>query len=211
MESRRLQRVNLAIDFIEGHLHERLSLDGAAAAAHYSKYHLHRLFTEAAGMTLYSYMVRRRLTEGARRLVFSEYPVLDVALSCGYESQQAFTLAFREMYKLPPARYRERGKFYPLQLRLRLTEYPAEEKLVPEDVRLAAEEDIPSWMELLRLTVDGYPCLDEADYLEWLKDCVAGRAEKAGICGEGGADRVRLSYTAICTAGGGDRCGRTGK
>ena len=40
---------------------------------------------------------------------------------------------------------------------------------------------------------------------------MAGRAEKAGLCGEGGADRVRLSYTAICTAGGGDRCGRTGK
>lgn len=52
MESRRLQRVNLAIDFIEGHLHERLSLDGAAAAAHYSKYHLHRLFTEAAAGAL---------------------------------------------------------------------------------------------------------------------------------------------------------------
>lgn len=52
MESRRLQGVNLAIDFIEGHLHERLSLDGAAAAAHYSKYHLHRLFTEAAAGAL---------------------------------------------------------------------------------------------------------------------------------------------------------------
>ena len=67
MESRKLQGVNLAIDFIEGHLHERLSLDGAAAAAHYSKYHLHRLFTEeAAGALGFSRETGRRYRMAGR-------------------------------------------------------------------------------------------------------------------------------------------------
>ena len=30
-------------------------------------------------------------------------------------------------------------------------------------------EDIPSWMELLPLVIDGYPALDEAGYLYKLK------------------------------------------
>ena len=36
-------------------------------------------------------------------------------------------------------------------------------------------EDIPSWMELLRLVVDGYPVLDETDYLHKLKIFIRNR------------------------------------
>lgn len=35
----------------------------------------------------------------------------------GYKSQQAFTSIFTEMYKMPPNKYRENEKFYPLQLK----------------------------------------------------------------------------------------------
>ena len=69
MESRRLERVEsvrAVIDFIEEHLDSSLSLDQTAAAVHYSKYHLHRIFSSMTGMTIHDYAVRRRLTEGPR-------------------------------------------------------------------------------------------------------------------------------------------------
>ena len=169
MESRRLQSVRAVIDFIETHLDGRLNLERTAAAVHYSKYHLHRTFTAVTGMTIHDYAVRRQLTEGARLLAESDRPVLEIALSCGYESQQAFTAAFKEMYKLPPARYRAQGVFYPLQLPLCLEEQGNLSELSGQRIRLSKETDIPAWLELARQCVDGYPCLDERDYLRWLR------------------------------------------
>ena len=173
MESRRLQSVRAVIDFIETHLDGRLNLERTAAAVHYSKYHLHRTFTAVTGMTIHDYAVRRQLTEGARLLAESGRPVLEIALSCGYESQQAFTAAFKEMYKLPPARYRAQGVFYPLQLPLCLEEQGNLSELSGQRIRLSKETDIPAWLELARQCVDGYPCLDERDYLRWLRKSIS--------------------------------------
>ena len=173
MESRRLQSVRAVIDFIETHLDGRLNLERTAAAVHYSKYHLHRTFTAVTGMTIHDYAVRRQLTEGARLLAESDRPVLEIALSCGYESQQAFTAAFKEMYKLPPARYRAQGVFYPLQFPLCLEEQGNLSELSGQRIRLSKETDIPAWLELARQCVDGYPCLDERDYLRWLRKSIS--------------------------------------
>lgn len=113
-----IEKVQAAIDYIEDHLTEKLDLDVIASAVHYSKYHLHRVFSKTVGLTLHEYRNRRQLTEAAKLLVFSEGPILDIALLAGYESQQAFTTAFSAMYKQSPSQYRENEKFYPLQLRL---------------------------------------------------------------------------------------------
>ena len=79
----------MAILYIETHLSERIDLEAVAEAAHYSKYHLHHMFTAETGMTLHDYIRRRRLTRAAELLVFSEKPVLDVSLAAGYEIGRA--------------------------------------------------------------------------------------------------------------------------
>lgn len=48
-----------AIDFIETHLDGKLDLERVASAVNYSKYHLHRMFSAAVGMTVHDYAVRR--------------------------------------------------------------------------------------------------------------------------------------------------------
>lgn len=164
--------VTAAIDYIENHLVEPLTLDVVAAGAHCSKYHLHRTFSKLTGLTLHDYIQRRRLTESAKLLVFSAEPILDLALLAGYESQQAFTDVFTAMYKRSPNRCREEEKFYPLQLKF---EFGGGENMpkLPErgqwDIRLATQVDIPCWMELVRLVIDGFPHLDEYAYVHTLK------------------------------------------
>lgn len=91
-------------------------LDTASNALHYSKYHLHRLFSQAAGMPIQEYLRRARLTQAARLLVKTNRPILEIALDCGYESQQAFSVAFKRAYHCAPAHFRRRGQFYPLLL-----------------------------------------------------------------------------------------------
>ncbi len=75
------------------------------------------MFSKTLGMTLHDYQRRRQLTEAAKLLVFSQKPILDIALLSGYESRQAFNSIFKSMYKLPPNKYREEERFYPLQLK----------------------------------------------------------------------------------------------
>ena len=87
--------IEAVIDYIESHLDGKLELETVAEAVHYSKYHLHRLFTETVGMTIHDYVQRRQLTEAAKLLVFSDKPIIEIAFICGYESQQSFSLAFK--------------------------------------------------------------------------------------------------------------------
>lgn len=168
----RIEKVSLAVNFIEDNLNEKLDLDTIAGAVHYSKYHLHRVFSDTVGMTIHDYIQRRQLTEAAKLLVFSDRPILEIALLSGYESQQAFTNVFTAMYKMPPSKYREIEEFYPLQLRFNL-EGSYSMLDVKEDIRwdiqLAAEEDIPCWMELVRLIINGFPHLHEEEYIGVLK------------------------------------------
>ena len=168
MEDHAVLSIEKVIGYIENHLDGKLDLERVAAAVGYSKYHLHRMFAATVGMTIHDYVQRRQLTEAAKLLVFSDKPVIEVALICGYESQQAFTAAFKAMYKAPPAEYREKGVFYPLQLRFVLSRNAGKTELTADDICFAENEDIPEWMELMRLVIDGYPVMDEEDYLKKL-------------------------------------------
>ena len=62
MKERDIENISAVINYIEAHLDSRLDLDTIARAASYSRYHLHRMFTSAAGITPHDYVLRRQLT-----------------------------------------------------------------------------------------------------------------------------------------------------
>ncbi len=169
MSEETIIKIESVIDYIETHLNEKLTLDTIAAAIHYSKYHLSRLFVDTVGLHINEYIKRRQLTEAAKLLIFSEKPIIDIALLCGYQSQQAFSSAFKSMYKAPPAEYRATHSFYPLQLRFTLEKNYSRPLFSIDHIRLANETDIPAWMNLMHLVIDGYPEMNEEDYLTQLK------------------------------------------
>lgn len=161
--------VDAVLRHIEAHLHEKLTLDRFTMVTHYSTFHFHRLFSRTLGLTPRDYVQRRQLTEAARALITSDRPILEIALAFGYESQQAFSAAFKTMYKLPPAAYRRRGRFYPLQLPVnldpQLTQPSGDWQL-----RLATAADGDAWMALARTTVAGYPGFEEDSYWHTLNE-----------------------------------------
>ena len=97
------------IDFIEENLESGLSLDEVSKKAGYSKFHLNRLFSESVGCTLYKYIQMRRLTVAAEKLVNTKKSIVDIAYESNYDSQQSFTLAFKQLYLCTPQRYRMFG------------------------------------------------------------------------------------------------------
>lgn len=109
--------IDKTIEFIEANLDQELSLDGIARNAGYSKFHLDRLFAEQVGCTIYKYIKMRRLTNAASQLIEDDTPIVEVAHQANYSSQQAFTLAFRQLYHCTPDSYRKIGVFEPKQSR----------------------------------------------------------------------------------------------
>lgn len=173
MQGQTTHIISQAIRFIEDNISDKIELDMVANALHYSKFHLHRLFTKTVGLTVHEYAKRRQLTEAAKLLVFSKKPIIEIALISGYESQQAFTGIFKAMYKTTPAGFREAESFYSLQLEIHLKEELIKMELTKSDIKFATPSDISDWMELVSLTVDGYPCLNEEEYLENLHQYIA--------------------------------------
>ena len=165
-------RIETVIEYIETHLDGKIGLEQVSDAVHYSKYHLHRMFTNTVGMTIHDYVQRRQLTEAAKLLVFSDKPIIEIAFICGYESQQSFSAAFKSMYKIPPAEYRDNGTFYPLQLRFTLHRNMVNRVFTKDDICFAERADLPAWMKLMRLVIDGYPVMNETDYFNAIIKCI---------------------------------------
>ncbi|MEO5686866.1 MAG: AraC family transcriptional regulator [Burkholderiaceae bacterium] len=93
--------------WIEQQLDEPLTLERVAARAGLSPYHFSRLFTARIGHSVMVHVRGRRLVRGARRLCDEpDLKLVDLAFDCGFESQEAFTRAFKRVFGVSPGRFR---------------------------------------------------------------------------------------------------------
>jgi AraC family transcriptional regulator len=104
-----LSQVQPVIAFAARNLALSLSLRTLAQKAGLSTFHLHRLFSAAAGETPKQFTLRLRLSLAAVLLLRSRQSILNVALSCGFESHESFCRAFRRRFGITPRAYRQRG------------------------------------------------------------------------------------------------------
>src|SRR6201990_2117245 len=91
-----------ALWFIESHLAGALTLDGVAAIAGVSRFHMVRAFAAATGLSVMRYVRARRLSEAARALAGGAPDILNLALEADYGSHEAFTRAFRDHFGVTP-------------------------------------------------------------------------------------------------------------
>lgn len=101
------QRMNRILDHIDAHLDEPLEIAPLAEIAHFSPYHFHRIFSAWMGETLGNYVRRRRLETAAARLAGQrQHPILQIALSVGFASGEAFARAFKAHFGQTPSAWR---------------------------------------------------------------------------------------------------------
>jgi AraC-like DNA-binding protein len=101
-----LERVQRAVDYVETKLDEDVALSDVAKAAGVSQWHFQRMFKALTGETLKTYIRSRRLAASLERLLTTDLRVLDIALTAGFESQEAFARAFKQAFGLTPQQYR---------------------------------------------------------------------------------------------------------
>lgn len=85
------------LDHIKAHYSEPLSLDSLAELFYVSKYHLSHLFTQTVGISVYRYILLKRL-QMARELLSEGEPPGVVYRSCGFQDYANFYRAFKQLY-----------------------------------------------------------------------------------------------------------------
>lgn len=110
--------VRKVIDYVERNLDKEINLDNISKNVGYSKFYLNRIFKDYAGITIYKYLQNRRLAIAAEKLVKTDIPIMQIAYEAGYDTQQSFSFAFKQVYLYPPKIYRDMGIFIPRQNRI---------------------------------------------------------------------------------------------
>lgn len=95
-----------AVVYIESHLGDDIKVEMVAKAAGYSYYHLNRQFAAILGESVGSYIKKRRLADAAKKLLYTDRRIIDIAMENGFESAEAFSRAFKAVYKVSPQIYR---------------------------------------------------------------------------------------------------------
>ncbi|MFF0156553.1 GyrI-like domain-containing protein [Streptomyces sp. NPDC005263] len=104
-----LERLNQAMEHIEGHLDQAVEVAELARLAGTSEYHLRRMFSALSGMPLSEYIRRRRLTLAGAEVLAGRGTLLEIAVRYGYGSGEAFARAFRAMHGIGPGEARRTG------------------------------------------------------------------------------------------------------
>ncbi len=99
----RVEALQKAINYIEDHLLEDISIEDIAKQANSSAFHFQRTFTILTDVTVGEYLRRRRLTLAAKELMNTNDKIIDLALKYGYDTPEAFSKAFRRQHGITPS------------------------------------------------------------------------------------------------------------
>ena len=102
--STRLRRIK---ELVHAKIEDDLSLDEMAQSVGLSTAHFARMFRKSTGQTPHQFVLRQRLERARAMLRAADSRVLDVAVACGFKTQQHFAQVFRDVWGVSPTEYRQ--------------------------------------------------------------------------------------------------------
>jgi len=88
-------------------LEDELGLDELAQSVGLSTAHFARMFRKSTGETPHQFVLRQRLERAKAMLRAPDARILDVAVACGFKTQQHFAQVFRDLCGVSPTGYRQ--------------------------------------------------------------------------------------------------------
>jgi len=98
-------RINQVIGYINGHIGEELTLETLAERFFVSKFFLSKQFKQYAGLSIYQYIMKKRLTL-AREALLRGSSVTEAFLASGFNDYSNFLKAFKREYGSLPKQLR---------------------------------------------------------------------------------------------------------
>mgnify|MGYP001377037119 CR=1 FL=1 len=184
-----LERLKIALDYLEANLETDLEIKEAARLACCSTFHFQRMFHILTGFTVVEYVRNRRLTLAAQELAMGNARVIDVALKYGYDTPESFSKAFRRLHGVNPSTARGSGvnlKAFP-----RISFYLSIKGDKDMDYKIVEKEAFAIVGKRIRVTTKDKQNLKLIPEF-WTECC------QKGICCELAANAGKLGLLGVC-------------
>lgn len=98
------KKINQVLGYINDNLSDTLTLDSLAGQFYISKFYLSRKFKQFTGLSIYQYIMKKRLIT-ARNMLRVGTPVTTSYLQCGFNDYSNFLKAFKREFGRNPSDY----------------------------------------------------------------------------------------------------------
>ncbi|MDQ0061040.1 helix-turn-helix transcriptional regulator [Paenibacillus harenae] len=99
--------VQSIISYVEKHYADDVTLNAIQAELHLSKYYLAKTFKEVTGMTIFQFLMQRRIYQAKIELIEGKQPITDIGYEVGFKHPSHFSRAFKLQMSLTPEQYRK--------------------------------------------------------------------------------------------------------
>jgi AraC family transcriptional regulator len=100
-------KLRQAVNYINEHLDQNLTLAQIAAAMRMSPNYFASLFKQSTGLTPHQYVMKCRIEKAKQLLGDQELALVEISQEVGFQSQSHFTRVFRQHTKTTPKAYRD--------------------------------------------------------------------------------------------------------
>ena len=101
--------VRKSIDYIYDNLHKPVTVNELAERQNLSPGYFSRLFQKEMGMNVNQFINETKIKTAQNMLCYSDFSMMDIALSLGYSSQSAFSASFKKVVGMSPKSYRDKN------------------------------------------------------------------------------------------------------
>lgn len=97
--------VEMAVEYIDDHFAEKLTLAQVACAVSLSTIYFHNIFKASTGQTLHDYIEQKRIRKAIDLMQTTDMTLAEIAYFCGFSSQSYFNYAFKRRMDTTPRKY----------------------------------------------------------------------------------------------------------
>lgn len=102
--------INQAVEYIQNNYQNCISVQSIADYLSLNRSYLTVLFKEHLHMSPQEYLLKYRMLQAGNLLINTDLPISQIAYSCGYASQFAFSKAFHNTHDISPRDFRKKFK-----------------------------------------------------------------------------------------------------
>ena len=92
-----------SIAFIEANLQDNIGVLDVANHVSYSQFYFSREFSKHTHISIYDYILRRKISESYKYLFANSSKIVDLAFRYGFQSHEVYTRAFRKVFGENPS------------------------------------------------------------------------------------------------------------
>lgn len=106
-EQKHSKLITMCQNYVSKNLNENISLSVIAKQLNVSKTYLSNQFRKEVGIPLSDYILKEKISEAKRMLLYTQFPILEIYMALGFCDQSHFTKVFKRVTGLTPKQFRD--------------------------------------------------------------------------------------------------------